>query len=160
MTISEIGAIGELVGGVAVLATLVYLAVQVREARKALVANTYQSRTDSLGSRYLTTATDTEFLMALFRETEGEDLTALETYRAKWYWRAVTNEIDNAHFQWQQGTFPPEQISAIAKTIGPNMKSSPLVMEWWESNRAFERPEFSAWVDKAIDDASPAPANE
>ena len=31
MTIAELGAIGELVSGVAVLATLVYLAIQVRQ---------------------------------------------------------------------------------------------------------------------------------
>ncbi len=36
MDIMELGAIGELVGGVAVLVTLVYLAVQVRQGRRDL----------------------------------------------------------------------------------------------------------------------------
>ncbi len=36
MNIMELGAIGELVGGVAVLVTLVYLAVQVRQGRRDL----------------------------------------------------------------------------------------------------------------------------
>ena len=35
MDIMELGAIGELVGGVAVVATLVYLAVQIRQGNRA-----------------------------------------------------------------------------------------------------------------------------
>ncbi len=43
MNILELGAIGELVGGVAVLVTLIYLAVQIRHAREQLK---YQVETD------------------------------------------------------------------------------------------------------------------
>jgi hypothetical protein len=41
MDISTLGAIGELVGGIAVLVTIVYLAIQVRRAQSAAEANAY-----------------------------------------------------------------------------------------------------------------------
>ena len=47
MNVMELGAIGELVGGVAVIATLIYLAAQVRQNTKALAASTYQDITSS-----------------------------------------------------------------------------------------------------------------
>lgn len=34
MTIQELGAIGELIGGVAVIATLIYLTIQTRQAKQ------------------------------------------------------------------------------------------------------------------------------
>ena len=53
MTIAELGAIGEFVGSIAVLATLIYLATQIRqntrsmeENKKFAMAQAYQARTD------------------------------------------------------------------------------------------------------------------
>ena len=49
MDIMELGAIGELVGGVAVIASLVYVGLQVRQNTKAVLAATFQevSRTSA-----------------------------------------------------------------------------------------------------------------
>ena len=45
--IELLGNLGEFVGSIAVLATLVYLAVQVRQTRDVVVASTHQARSDS-----------------------------------------------------------------------------------------------------------------
>ncbi len=50
MDIMELGAIGELVGGVAVLATLVYLAVQTRNNTQAIRSSTYSQVADSFSA--------------------------------------------------------------------------------------------------------------
>ena len=44
MTIAELGAIGEFVGSIAVLVTLIYLAVQIRQNTKALSAASIRNR--------------------------------------------------------------------------------------------------------------------
>ena len=56
MSITELGALGEFVGSLAVLATLVYLAIQVRQSkamlmenRKISLAQTYQARASMAG---------------------------------------------------------------------------------------------------------------
>jgi len=43
MTLTELGAIGEFVGGIAVLLTLIYLAVQVRQGATSTKSSAYQS---------------------------------------------------------------------------------------------------------------------
>jgi hypothetical protein len=55
MTLMELGAIGEFVGAIAVVVTLVYLAIQIRqnthamaEGRRLALAQTYQMRADAL----------------------------------------------------------------------------------------------------------------
>ena len=51
MTITELGAIGELVGGVAVVATLIYLAVQVRQNTRQLGRNWETARLQVLADQ-------------------------------------------------------------------------------------------------------------
>ena len=43
MTIQELGSIGEFISSIAVLLTLIYLAVQVRQTRNATIASTMQT---------------------------------------------------------------------------------------------------------------------
>ena len=68
MTILELGALGELLGSIAVLATLVYLSVQVRqntrsmeESKKLALAQTYQMRADAL-QMMLVQAADSKYI--------------------------------------------------------------------------------------------------
>ena len=69
MTIAELGSLGELVSGLAVLVTLIYLAVQVRHSRTLLERNekialsqVYQARTD----------TRLQLQLALFNDSYAE----------------------------------------------------------------------------------------
>jgi hypothetical protein len=55
MTIMELGALGEILGAIAVIVTLIYLAVQIKqntrsmnENRQLALAQTYQMRADAL----------------------------------------------------------------------------------------------------------------
>ena len=63
MTIIELGALGEFVGAIAVVATLIYLAVQIRQntrsmdaSRRLALAQTYQMRADALQTMVTTAA--------------------------------------------------------------------------------------------------------
>ena len=47
MNIQDLGALGEFISSFAVLATLIYVAVQLRETRSALMAQAYQARSDT-----------------------------------------------------------------------------------------------------------------
>ena len=78
MTIVELGALGEFLGSIVVLFTLVYLAVQVKqgnrsleESRKLALAQTYQMRSDAL-QMMLVSASDSENI--------GPIITRLTTY--------------------------------------------------------------------------------
>ena len=68
MTLQDWGAIGEMVGALAVVVTLIYLAKQIRmnthamdEGRKLALAQTYQMRSDALQDM-LVQAADSEYI--------------------------------------------------------------------------------------------------
>ncbi len=124
MTIFELGALGELLGSIVVLITLVYVAVQIRqntqamqESRKLALAQTYQMRSDAL-QMMLVNAADSEHIGPIITKLTGlgypEDISALEQLsqvergRFRLWQIAQHTHWDNMFFQYQQGFIDEE----------------------------------------------------
>ena len=124
MTILELGALGELLGSIAVLATLVYLSVQIRqnthsidENKKLALAQTYQMRADAL-QMMLVHAADSERIGPIITKLTDagypEDIRALdglskeERQRFRLWQIAQQTHWDNMFFQYQQGFIDEE----------------------------------------------------
>ncbi len=124
MTIIELGALGEFLGSIAVLATLVYLSVQIRqntrtmdETKKLALAQTYQMRSDAL-QMMLVHAADSEHIGPIITKLTGfgypEDIGALEHLsieergRFRQWQIAQQTHWDNMFFQYQQGFIDDE----------------------------------------------------
>jgi len=60
VTIAELGSIGELIGAVATIATLAYLAIQIRSSTRAVRSSSAQSVHESFATWYRMLATDAE----------------------------------------------------------------------------------------------------
>lgn len=124
MNLQDFGAIGELLGAVAVVATLIYLAKQIRlhavsmdEARKMALAQTYQMRSDALQDMVVHAATSEHLgaiivkLTALGYPTDVralDELTAEELGRFRLWQIAQQTHWDNMFFQYQQGFLDAE----------------------------------------------------
>ncbi len=124
MTILELGALGEFLGSIAVLATLVYLSVQIRqntrsmdEGKKLALAQTYQMRSDAL-QMMLVHAADSEYIGPIITKLTGagypedigalEDLTQEDRGRFRQWQIAQQTHWDNMFFQYQQGFIDDE----------------------------------------------------
>jgi len=124
MTIIELGALGEFLGSIAVLATLIYLAVQIRqntismnESKKLALAQTYQMRSDAL-QMMLVHAADSEHIGPIITKLTGfgypEDIGSLdrltqeERGRFRQWQIAQQTHWDNMFFQYQQGFIDEE----------------------------------------------------
>jgi hypothetical protein len=123
MTIEELGAIGDFVGAIGVIATLVYLSVQVRQNTHSLEASqrlalsqTYQLRADALQSMVVEAASSPigAIVVKLTEAGYPEDITALERLtpeergRFRLWQIAQQTHWDNMHFQYQQGFLDEE----------------------------------------------------
>lgn len=74
MNVQDYGAIGEIVGGVAVIATLIYLSVQLRQANVATHRNMYAQAATAISEFWLSLAKDYplyEAFTAMLRDAEG-----------------------------------------------------------------------------------------
>jgi hypothetical protein len=119
----ELGAIGELMGAIGVIASLIYLSVQIRqntrsmaENRKLSLAQTYQMRADALQDMVVSAASSE--LSPIITKLTGagypgkvEALDVLdheERGRFRLWQIAQQTHWDNMHFQYQQGYLDEE----------------------------------------------------
>ena len=123
MTIIELGALGELLGAVGVIATLVYLSIQIRQNTRSLdatqrlaLAQTYQMRSDAL-QNMLVQAASSSIGGIIYKVSEAgypEDVGALNTLtpeelsRFRQWHIAQQAHWDNMHFQYEQGFLDEE----------------------------------------------------
>ena len=123
MSIIELGAVGEFIGAIAVIATLIYLSMQIRqntrameESRRLALAQTYQMRADALQDM-LVSAARSELGSIIVRLTAAgypENIAALDTLsdeergRFRQWQIAQQTHWDNMHFQYQQGFLDQE----------------------------------------------------
>ena len=124
MTIEQLGSLGEVISAFAVVVTLWYLAVQIRqnthameESKRLALAQTYQLRADALQSM-LVQAADSQYIGPLITKLTQlgypEDVSALdrltadERGRFRQWQIAQQTHWDNIYFQYQQGYLDEE----------------------------------------------------
>ena len=73
VTIQELGAIGEFVGSIAVLATLVYLTIQIRASKIQTRASLLQHRSDAARQLWLTEIENPHLSLAMVKASEELD---------------------------------------------------------------------------------------
>lgn len=78
MTIAELGSIGEFVGSLAVLATLIYLAIQVRHARSEARRTAQVARAHGVRQNWLNRAQNPELLDAMIKAEQSLGAVFLE----------------------------------------------------------------------------------
>lgn len=134
MTIAELGSIGELIGGVAVLVTLAYLAIQVRHSNKISMSQAYQARFDSRAQLHLKEmGDDLPELLATMRSAAGlsEITSDMQRQQLAAYGNYWLFYLDNVIFQERLGLMNMddtyntktsrkhiyEQINGLAKAL-------------------------------------------
>ncbi len=147
MTILELGALGEFVGAIGVIATLVYLAAQIRqntrameEGRRLALAQTYQMRADALQSMLVQAANSEHvgpILVKLTSHGYPEDIGALdqlsseERGRFRQWQIAQQTHWDNLFFQYQQGFLDKEYYQDAfrerVKRLAPTWRALGLI---------------------------------
>ena len=152
MNWQAIGAIGELAGAVGVIATLGYLAFQIRqnnellrsESRQALVANDVTSLTANLEN--------TDVFAKLV--SEGE-LSADDQLRLSFMYAIDLRNREFEYFQYTNGLLDEDTWLAYRHVILIN-HSTGLGRTWWdEIGRGIVDLEFTELVDKLLVNAQP-----
>jgi len=144
MDITELGAIGELVGGVAVVASLVYVGFQVRQSTSVAKGTSHQGFVDSFTQWSLSVARDPG-LVRVFREGSENrgGLTQDERGQFDWLLFSAFRILENVHHQSRLGF-------ATLREMEPGYAAvleSPGVQEWWRENALPFSAEFTKYVE-------------
>jgi hypothetical protein len=145
-----VGAIAELVGAIGVVASLFYVASQIRRNSSALEAATNQAVSDSTQQRLLAPAQSPDLAAAIANaRSDYEGLTPAERIQLTFFSRATFRGVQNAFFQHRQGLLSESAWRDYEAIIRQNLER-PDVPEWWQTERdAFDR-QFAEYVDRLL----------
>ncbi len=152
MTIEQLGALGEFVGALAVLASLVYVATQIRQNTMATRLATLQAAQDSAIGVMGDPARDAELARIISLAMAGSsDISEDERSRFFWWFTCCMRAVENYFVQHQAGVLDDQTWNARARAI-EGVLLTPLGRELWQSFRHGYREDFGGWVSSVLED--------
>lgn len=108
MNLQTLGAIGDLLGGIAVFVSLLYLAVQIRQNTRAIRSSSYHQAAEQTWHWCLTVAQNADLADILRRRTAGEAIDATEQLRIGIADVALIYGVENMLRLKEEGLVDPE----------------------------------------------------
>jgi hypothetical protein len=150
MTIQDLGSIGEVVGAVATVATLIYLAVQIRANTNAMRSAAAQSVHEAFATWYRMLASDAHLSQVVI---DGlKDYEALsETDRAQCVatFMAFLACSQDAFIKWREGTLATELWSGWELVL-QNLVLAPGGRAFWAERSYMFGQEFRSYVETDV----------
>lgn len=148
-----VGAIGEIIGAFAVVATLLYLSKQIRQNTRAMHSSSFQATTDSLNQINMQVATDPALvrLYSSFTRASLDELSPEDRTRYSFVMLSLFRIRETAYFQKNEGTTAFQSWSREDVSLRANL-ASVAAREWWRETMFGFTPEFAAYVDQIIDE--------
>jgi hypothetical protein len=151
MSIQDLGSIGEFIGSMLILVTLVYLAIQSKYQQKLLVSQAYQARTDTIIGMLESTATNSSVAARTVKLRNGEELTEMELLQHGAGVMAMLRSIENGHFQYSIGVLSAEYgntLKAMVRSVLEREQSRAV----WTNSRVYFRDSFAGFVDSIVEE--------
>ena len=151
MNWDAIGAIGEVVGALATVATLGYLAIQIRANTRAARASTNRAISEQRNEINFRFGFDPSSTDLLLRGAEGHaDLEPHERFRFTLLMRAILGMFEDVQMQFTTGMSDAETWELGKSALCQDVLSAPGFAGWWKENRALFRAEFCAEIDELL----------
>lgn len=150
MTLDQYAAIGEFVGGIGVIATLVYLALQIRQNTKSVRSSTLAVNSQ-LWSGTMMNTLDPNILPSYLKGSLGEAELDPESFaRFLFTCRAYYVNMENQWYQYQNGTLEEEIYLGYERSLLNQMLAYKGMRRYWKMFSNEFSPEFSDYITKLL----------
>ncbi len=147
MTLLEWGALGELIGGIAIIGSLLYVGVQVKDSARATRSAAANDATVTMQSWYLEMGSNRQTSELWFNAlTSPEPLPTHDEFQFMMMMHAVFLGFQNSYLLTQEGTLDPEIREAVTFAIVA-VKDLPGLDRYWRQRRGFLHRGFADYVD-------------
>ena len=144
--------IAEIIGVTAIVASLVFVGIELRQARQIAIADMYQQRSSMLIDLHAARLSSEPLTQSMNKMDAGEALGDWESglvntahYLFLTYW-------ENIHFQFEYGLMPEEQWQASQRAMANYLRTTPGAMDFWNSAKLAMRVSFVNAVEEVIAD--------
>jgi hypothetical protein len=145
--IAELGDIGDFIGGIGVVATLLYLALQIRQNSRTVKAASAQAVLSSLAQSISSmSASSAASRVAVLGQTDFKELSDDEQLQFAMWILGWFRVFEQAHHQYRAGVLDPIQWKGHATQMESTMQSA-VVRRWWAVRRPLFDPEFRRFIE-------------
>jgi hypothetical protein len=150
LELSELADLGEFLGGIFVVLSLVYLAIQIRQNTQSNRAENFARGLERISQMQATLSRDPELASLHARGVaDVSSLTPQERIRFTWWFAEAFGAFEFLFHQSRTGAIPEEIWERWSKTIAWWI-SYPGVQAWWRANPTPFSSSFSRFVDDLI----------
>lgn len=142
--------IAEFIAILAIVGSLIFVGLELRQARQIAVADIYQQRTAMLIDVHSIRLTSELLYRVVEKDMAQEELSTLERRFLNGSHIPLFSYWENNHFQYQMGLMPEEQWNASRNAIRNYLQRSPGRLEWWATERPNVRKSFADAVDEIL----------
>jgi len=154
MTIMELGAVGEFVGAIAVVVTLIYLSIQMRQNTNAIGLNTAQAVTEELQGMFSLTASNQELAEMLVKAAGGSELQGAERVRYYSFTHNLVRVYENAFLQLRSDVIDQARWAGMTRMM-IDYTSMAGFQSYWLDRKHWVSDEFQEHMDNNVISVSP-----
>ena len=157
MNWEAVSAIAEVVGVIAIVVSLIYVSIQIRQNTKVARAATRQAIADStenLGNDLLNNGEIAEIFV---KHINGEELSAVESLRLQARCYRDMQHWENIYYQFDEGLVSPDQWLGFRKNLIALLGIA-AYREYWDHEASHYSDNFRAEMTAIIDESNSASA--
>jgi hypothetical protein len=153
ITIDQLGSLGEFVGAIAVVASLIYVAVQIKQNTNATRISTMQAHVDIWNDIASNFCRSSE-LASIFHEGLKGISTLNEGARVQFFAQLglIFRYYESSHIEWGEGALDDRLWEGLKTTLVDQL-SHPGAQQWWELRRHWFYADFQVLVDEVLANA-------
>jgi hypothetical protein len=156
MSITEVGALGDIVASFGVIATLIYLALQMRQNTKALRLGTSHALTGDLRSMFSLLASDQGLAEVLVEAGHKAQLGGPTRVRYFTFTSNLLRIYENAYLLKRENSISEAHWSGMTQLV-IDYKSMAAFPAYWEDRKHWLSAEFRAYMESEILPTPPKP---
>ena len=156
MNWEAISTISEVIGAIAVVVSLVYLAVQIRQNTHTSKSATRQAIADAIARPPSDFFTDAEFTRNFLRHLEGERLDASEVLQLQAYCYVTLRTWENIHYQYRSGMLNEDEWEALRRNVKALLQV-PIWRDYWDREREIYSSPFRKEIDTLLAELADEP---
>ncbi len=146
MKVQYLKAIAEFIGITAIVASLIFVGLELQQSRHIAVADVYQQQAALLIEIQNNELATEPYMEARQKVNSGQALTDKDKAYLRTSFNAWLSYYENAHFQYRQGLLSKEHWLSVREDISGRLRQ-PIWKDHWETEKLTFRESFASEID-------------
>ena len=140
----------KIIGAVGVIASVLYLAIQIRQNTRSERSSTQQQLTDRIHNRLLLVAAHPDLAALIAADWSTTEFTDAERVQIRYWLAAIIADIKGIHAQYKLGLVTKSALHGRITIIKQGVFKTEIAVSTWNNVKGESEPDFINWFEKHI----------